>query len=840
MATLFDKSGQPVEVDDAHVTQALVSGQLGTDKPTVSVKTRAGEVYSVPTQNLAKFSQSLGGDVKVMSDAEVAQHQAEKDKAANEAKYGSLGQQAKVAAVSALGGATLGASDLALGAILSKEQKEELEKAKAANPYTNIGAGIAGAILPTVLTGGAAAPEEAAVLGGEQAVQAASAGSKVAKALGVVGKAASAPTRGLDALSGLVERGAGALVGHDAESLVGQIAQKAIAKAAGGATTGAIATGAMDIGENAISSDHNLTGEQLLHHMGMGALFGAGLGAAGGVGGTVLEHALAPGEAGESTISSALQKKAAEWQFGATGAKSKEIRALEGHGLSPEEVGRWQLDELAKYTEDGKAPYTRESIAKAAQKAADEAQPKIAESIDSLDRMGAVAQPQTVIDRLRSEIVEPLQKKIDPSIQGVSNRLSGLIDNAEKSLSENPSFRNMFDLRREIDESINWSKKSAMHNDAMTELRKARSIIEDEIGAQGEAQAGPQWLENYNANKKQFRMGQSVADVSESAGSRLAGNNKKSLEDTIIAAHGLSGLAMGHPLALVASLAASVGNHLLKQYGDAVGSRILDHLSRSGALGQTIMPMVATRAVAVAQKNYTSALTRGMAALTSGELASRGPGRPKSPEGDFDSKSRMVRSMLSDPQQHVQQINSQASALGPTFSTVGSSYQKAAMASSVVLGQALPKPKPINPMMPKAGTIEPTTAEKAKFNQIFDAVQEPTSLLHEAAAGTLTRDQIDAVSATHPSILADMQKRVTQELKTLKEPLSPAQQASVKMLLGEPVFDHPIQPLPPPQPAGQTMAQNGGGKRPKSSTSRPLKLDVTGNVGLVGSRAERS
>jgi hypothetical protein len=133
-------------------------------------------------------------------------------------------------------------------------------------------------------------------------------------------------------------------------------------------------------------------------------------------------------------------------------------------------------------------------------------------------------------------------------------------------------------------------------------------------------------------------------------------------------------------------------------------------------------------------------------------------------------------------------------------------------------------------MMPKAGTIEPSMVEKDRFNRIFDAVKDPPGLLHKAAAGTLTRDEINAVAQTSPAVLADMQKQVTQELKTVKEPLGPAQMASIKMLLGEPVFDHPINPQPPaPQPKVTTA---GGGK----GLSKPLKLDTASTVGLVGSR----
>jgi hypothetical protein len=318
----------------------------------------------------------------------------------------------------------------------------------------------------------------------------------------------------------------------------------------------------------------------------------------------------------------------------------------------------------------------------------------------------------------------------------------------------------------------------------------------------------------------------------------MMGNNKISLTDTIIGAHGLTGLAAGHPLALVASLGAAVGHHILKTYGDAVGSRILDKLASSGALGQTLMPMVAARAVGQAQRSYGLAVTRGLAALTRGEIASAPPGRPRTIDGDFAEKSQLVKNMTGNPQQYAQQVSSQAKALGPTFTTSATAYERSAMSVGVYLAQQMPKSRPLDPAMPKAGTVEPTKHEKATFNRVFDAVQNPPSLLHSAAKGELTKAEVDAVSVTAPSTLKDLQKQTTAELKTLKRPLAPAVAANVKMLLGQPVIDHPVE-IKMPNPSPPPGQQAHGGHRPRSSTSRPLKVDMS-TVGLVGSRPSLS
>ena len=63
----------------------------------------------------------------------------------------------------------------------------------------------------------------------------------------------------------------------------------------------------------------------------------------------------------------------------------------------------------------------------------------------------------------------------------------------------------------------------------------------------------------------------------------------------------IAGLALGHPAALLTSGMAAVGRHLLKTYGDAVGSRILDGLTKSGALQSTVASAVAAKSVVAAQ-----------------------------------------------------------------------------------------------------------------------------------------------------------------------------------------------------------------------------------------------
>lgn len=834
--TLYDQSGKRVEVSDADVTQKLVSGEMGTNKAQVNVRTSSGKVYTVPTENLRKFAASQPG-LSVMSDSEMEAHEAKKEDARQQDLYGGVANQAHVALMSGLSGLTLGGSDYLAGKVLDDQQKQTLQRESEANEGTNVTAGIAGALLPTALSGGTAAPEEAALLGGRELAAGASATREASlgeRILGAAKDVVTAPSRAVEAGSNLAERGVRALVGGDAQSFAGQLAQKAITKAAGGAVTGGLSTAAMDIGENEVSPDHVLTGEQLLHDMGIGALLGGGIGGVSGAASKTLEHALTPTEgsasSSEGTIRNLLRKQANEWEVDATGAKTKEINAMQKNGITKDDVGQWMHDNLSKFTDDGSHPITRDSKLEAATKAVEDAKPQIAEHIDILDKSGFKPEWEPVVDRLKGEVVEPLLKSVDPSIQAVGKHIGSLVENAESKLGETPSFRDLYDLRREVDQAISFNKADVSQATINSEKRNVRSVLEDEIGKQGRVALGDQWGRGYDAAKQQFRMGTVVTDALESADKRIGTHEPISLTSTILGAHGLGAFAAGHPMGLLAGAAAMVGNHVLKTYGKAAGARILNQLVESGAVKNTIMPMVAARSVAIAQKNYTSAVARGLGALTSGEAAANAPGRPKTLDGSYAEKSKAVKKMMANPGVGAE-LQQHAAAMGPSFPTVATSYQKSALSSMSYLAQQMPKERPINPQSPQAGAIKPSDAEKAKFVRQFGAIEDPTSLLHAAGKGVLTRDMVDAVAATKPATLKDLQSHVTAELKTLKEALDPPQAASVKMILGEPVFDRPIAPMP--QPKQQVTTAGGGGARGHTG-SRQMKGNVASSVALNG------
>lgn len=262
--------------------------------------------------------------VKVLAPEEVA--------AINEKRvYGrGFGNEAKAFGAGAARAASLGLSDVAARAIGGEEAASSLEALKRQNPISSGAGEVAGIVAPALLTGGGAALAEGAEAG--------SAAAGIGSGLATAGKVLGAPMRAVgavgEAVGGLASGGLEAAgVGS---SLAGRVASKAISLGASGATEGAIFGAGQTLSDSALKGDP-LTTEALAAGMGQGALFGgvlgAGIGAAGELGGAVL---------GKLPTSEKLDEMA-------TGFARKQL------GRDFENVGKGQSREVAEGWKDASA-----------------------------------------------------------------------------------------------------------------------------------------------------------------------------------------------------------------------------------------------------------------------------------------------------------------------------------------------------------------------------------------------------------------------------------------------------------------------------------------------------
>ena len=252
MATVIDKgTGLPAEVPDEQVADLWKAGhvQLIAGKP-YQLQSPSGEYIHATGENVAHaLSQGASFASRAAAQAQ-----------ANEEQYGGLKGALVAGGSGAVSQATLGISDQ----LLPKSWRDEEQRYQKQNPIsTMVGEGVGAAGLAAV-TGGAGLGEEL--------------GAGAARAVGVTG-----------------------------DSLLGKVAQRAIAGGMRDAVAGAQYGLAKTISDDAIS-DHKLTAEHILSNIGGNALWGGAIGAGlGGIGG-LLHGAIAPTEGDAPALASALAR----------------------------------------------------------------------------------------------------------------------------------------------------------------------------------------------------------------------------------------------------------------------------------------------------------------------------------------------------------------------------------------------------------------------------------------------------------------------------------------------------------------------------------------------------
>lgn len=239
------------------------------------------------------------------------------ERATLEKRYGEHGTLGATVAGAARG-LTLGLSDPiaveaadAVGGEAAKAAvQDRLSYYRREHPVASTVGEVGGMIAPALLTGGASADVEGAGLlargagaaeglgdvarGASEAADVAR-GSTSPSFIATAARALGAPTRMLGEAGKIASRGAEALTGAEADSLLGRMAQKAVQHAASAGTEGAILGGAQELDESSIDPNHTLTAEKLFSAMGHGAILNAAVGGAlGGAGegaGELLEQA---------------------------------------------------------------------------------------------------------------------------------------------------------------------------------------------------------------------------------------------------------------------------------------------------------------------------------------------------------------------------------------------------------------------------------------------------------------------------------------------------------------------------------------------------------------------
>ena len=826
--TLQNAAGESKAFEPEDVAAAVQSGEWGAAYGTPIPVTFAGSPQTVPIEELLP---ALKKGAAVISPEDHA-------KALLQEQYGDIGHQLEAAGTGAASGLTFGLSDAAIGGLGGQAVRESIRKSQQANPYITGGAKLAGALAPVIATLGAGGAVEAggavargAVEAGEAGLEAAEAGRAVAGAAEAIPEAAaealpeaatpavqaaqsaaqaaqatSAPSwamRGLQAAAApqeavtrvgeLVERGVGAMLPSEARGLAARLGVKAATLGARGAVEGGIYGAGDYLSEASLSDNPQLDGEKLLAAVGHGALLGGllggGLGAASEAVPGIVGKVMGGGERGvsleestsragtESVVRGVAEERAAKSVISGRG-QLRSVKDFERVPGGIKAVGRELLDRNLI-----KAGDSIDEIAPRIEAAREQVGSRLGELGQLADASGAEG-PKIVpiVEKLSQANGGLLEKlKAFPSVTaGTTDRVKALVADLTSHADETGtlSFVQARDLRSKLDQMLKWEKPApGMASPFQDALRDVRGALEEQVEKamdRAAPQLGRDALAEYKAAKLSYRKLAVADDAAQRAVSSKASNRIVSGSDYgtgIVGALGAGMLGLVPGVGLVTGLATSLAHKVIRERGAATAAVFLDKIAAMGAI---------KRASAAVDRN----LVRGVDGVM-GRKAAEVKRLPAHGLDNFADQAEAVQSAAVNMGSHAAQVGQATAALAQHAPTITSSMQSAAIRATVYLADHLPKPRPSNPLAPSVNPIEPSDHEKRQFGRIFMAVHDPVSVLQDVRNGTVTPEQVAAISATHPALKADMDRRILGELARSTKPLSYERAVALSMFLGQ-------------------------------------------------------
>jgi hypothetical protein len=423
---LYDKNGNPVEVPDNQVAQALATGQLGLPRdarPTFIKPT--GEVVSLDADP-AKIIQAIGAGYQIETPEQARERMLQ-------VEYGGTGGQMAAAALGAARALSFGASDWVAKALGAEETVKGL---KAANPEASIGGEWAGLGAALLTPGGAA---------------------KAGKLFSKIG----APVRGVAKLGKKTEQMALRALGGAKGGTVRQALAKGASLGVGSGVEGAI-YGAGQWASDAALGDAELTAESLMGYAQTGALWGAGIGGALGSGSEILRRGIGSGRAFATKGAKSIRKmwETARGRKALPGVDAALEEILEKPGVWDEAMGRMIGEDPAALTSLRKSPEklkkatqslkirddaAREvsSLRNIARKAEDDVisvsrgrmkKDVMAEIASQGDEMAAAIKAQNLIDDLRVDLDDMLSRPGEYGFTATTRKMNKILDATEERM----------------------------------------------------------------------------------------------------------------------------------------------------------------------------------------------------------------------------------------------------------------------------------------------------------------------------------------------------------------------------------------------------------------------
>jgi hypothetical protein len=662
--------------------------------------------------------------------------------------------------------------------------KAYLRDVEEANPIASGIGGAAGLVLPLLASGGTAAgarglargaaAAEAANLarGGVAAVEGAEAVSAAARARGLFGAT-------LDAATAL-PRGVGA-VGELAGGLAERAAVAAGAKEGGaiasilrGSAQGAAEMPFYSLGDavsRATLHDEELTAEKLAAAAGHGFLwggaFGGGLSAAGqllaGTGRAAKAGAAKASELAEkigADVPKTLEGFAERKAIQATGATKEQAAKLSGMGPEVESrVARQMTEDVPRLT--GKADLatvSRAELTEAAPLLRKEKGEAVGKLVADLDKIEGVAAPsaERIAARIEKEVESPLRKS--PLTEDVADAVASM----RERVGQADGFGAL------------WGERFAGKADAPTEAARAkvRDIVESEVeraAAQAGEKAGAEWSARFAQAKSEHQAARWLEEAATKGEARPLVGPTEGLA-------ALHGLAIGGPAGAAVGLAGAVGRSLVQQYGAQVAAAIATRAVKSDLI-RAASEAVTARIGGSVDRFLAGKVSRAGAGAQLDADVSRSR---KAADAAFARERAELSGFLAAPDARLAR-----STAGLDAGTAAAVRSTATRSAAYLQSKAPPELAP-NPLTPGMSKPQVSPAMRDDFLAAARAVKDPMSVIDDFEHGRLTRAGVEALKATSPRLLGELQAAVLAKVAEKGAPESYAKSLQLGILLGIP------------------------------------------------------
>jgi hypothetical protein len=684
-----------------------------------------------------------------------------------EEAHSGVGSHVAAAAEGAARGLSVGLSDpAAIAAARAIGGDEAAEKVRAhlaeereAHPYLAAGGEIAGAVAPTLLTGGTSAEAEGAGLLAR--------GAETAGAL----------PKALAGIGGAIERGVTSLL-PEAESLAGRAAVKAVSGATGAAAENAAwgVGGAID--ENSLNGgNHELTAEQLLASAGHGALLGAVVG--GGLHGLMSAGGEALEGQGER-ISGFLRKEADRQAYRTLGATPELDRAADELG-GPAAIGRTLHEEGIFGDSIGQAAVKPEEMIpriEEKQRALGNAIGDIIERSQVKMPMGEITKP---IDDLISTKLMAGNTKAAEALQGYRDKmLEGLGVAADDPTAEVP-IRDVF-ARRQLFERQIGSEPREIQGDIQNFHRQLADAevagLEADGGLDGKLVAMQNKYAHLAIAKESL---QKAAESGLGAGPSRVGRWLGG------AAGAVAGGVVGH------GMGAYIGREIGRELGSQIeGGRAAQALAY--AMDRMHHLIVADRVVQDVTKQINSGM-RGFVSRTV-EAATRsrpspgtGPRKPLGQKPLADRYSRRADEVreMADPNLAEARLTQSLGTLTKHAPQIAGAVGTLASSDAQYLKSILPvQPPGPSLLQPHLKQPPPSETEMFTFLRLANLLDKPLTAIDKLKKGTLLPDEAQMLQERRPGLFGQMQQSAMRAVTERTSELPHAKRMSLGILLGIP------------------------------------------------------